>query len=127
MTTRQYDGTQDSQRIIAELRHERDAALAQRAALAEVLDLINHSPGDAGPIFEAILEKARSLCGADLGTLMVYDGEYLPRARVAWLSGRFGGNNEAGRYSSVSPSGSSRAWGAFRPHPGPESGRIATR
>ena len=77
MFTTQDIATEDSQRAIAELRQERDAALAQKAALAEVLGVINRSPGDPQPVFEAILDKARLLCGAEMGALQDWDGEYI--------------------------------------------------
>jgi two-component system NtrC family sensor kinase len=61
--------------VVARLTRERDEALLRETANSEILRLISKSPGDLELVFRTILEDATSICNANFGFLVRFDGQ----------------------------------------------------
>jgi signal transduction histidine kinase len=61
---------------------ELSVALQRQTATSEILGIISASPGKLKPVFDAILERARDLCAARFGHLLLFDGQTLRPAAL---------------------------------------------
>ena len=75
---------------LARLTRERDEALGQQAATADVLRIISSSPGNLDTVLETILANATGLCEANFGVLLLYEvpNSVLPPRTIRRLPSR---------------------------------------
>ena len=68
----------ENTRLLNELKQrttDLSESLQQQTATADVLKVISSSPGDLAPVFQAMMENAIRVCGAEFGALFQYDGD----------------------------------------------------
>src|SRR5262245_28931863 len=69
------DSASDLERRLAQAERELTESREQQAAMAEVLRVIASSPGELGPVFQAMLENATRICGAKFAVMWLAEGD----------------------------------------------------
>src|SRR5437868_3403723 len=93
MNKRPDNGLADLQETIADLRRElaqrtaeRDEALAQQTAAADILAVISASQGQLKPVFETIVDRTTRICEATFACLGLFEGSALRFAAISGAS-----------------------------------------
>jgi GAF domain-containing protein len=75
----------ENMRLLNELRQrtsDLSESLEQQTATSEVLRVISSSPGELGPVFDAMLANAVRICNARFGNLLLFDGHDMRMAAM---------------------------------------------
>jgi GAF domain-containing protein len=78
----------ENARLFKELQEKNRAlteSLEQQTATSEILRVISSSPTDVQPVFDAIAQRAMTLCEAQQGAVLKFDGELIHIVAVAHM------------------------------------------
>ena len=75
MGARLQESYADLEHKVEQRTAELSESLEQQTATSEVLEVISSSPGELEPVFRKMLENAARVCGANFGTINLWDGE----------------------------------------------------